>query len=98
MVTSYNHYATLNNSLSQLLNEQGYAIGSLNDLLGDFLGKGLATNHALDHVDTLPWRESVESEYRNLGAANPRRRKLRPKGNNHQHPQCGNAINDQVQG
>jgi hypothetical protein len=43
-------------------------------------------------------RQAIEREHRHMWAADPGRRKLWPEGEDHQHPQSGHPVDDEVEG
>jgi hypothetical protein len=48
-------------------------------LIGNLFRQQLTTRHVANHLSALSRRESVEGEQPHMGAADPRRRELRPE-------------------
>src|SRR5262249_58461622 len=71
--------ATFNYSFGQLLNEQRHTIGTIDDLVGNFSGQRLPTDHTTNHFGALPPEQTVKAEQGHVRAADPGWRKLRPE-------------------
>ena len=82
--------------LGQLLDEQRDAVGAGNDLVHQFCRQRLAGD-AVDHRSTLLPTQAVQSHQRHVWAPKPGRRKFRPKSNEAQGREFGQAIDDQVE-
>ncbi len=83
MIARLGYDAGLDHGLGQLLDEQRHPIGAIDDLIGDLLGQRFVAGHVRDHLSTLPRRQAIEIEQGHVRTADPRRRELRPEGDDH---------------
>jgi len=56
-VAGFHEDSTFDDRLGQLFDEQRYAIGTLDDLVGNLLGQRLAAGQVRDYLDALPRRQ-----------------------------------------
>src|SRR5215813_5308776 len=96
-VVGLREHTTLDDGLRQFLDKQRDAVGAIYDLVGDLLGQDLAAGHVRNHLGTLPKWQAVESEECDVRTAGPRGREFRPEGHDHQDPQGGDSIDEQVE-
>ena len=96
-VSGLRDQSALDHGLGQLFDEQRHAIGAIDDLIGNLTGQRLAAGHPHDHLGALPGRQAVETEQGHLRAAEPRGRELRAEGEDHQDPQGGGPVDEQIQ-
>jgi len=72
----------LQDALCQLLDEQRYAVGAIDDLGDDIVGQCLATGDLLDQYGAVAPVQSTESQHADLRLADPGRLELRAERHN----------------
>ena len=97
-IADFGDEPALDHRLGQFFDEQRYAVGTVDNLLGDLLGQGLARRSRADHLGALPRRQPIERQQGDVWAADPRRRKLRAEGDDREDAVPGHAIDQQIEG
>ena len=88
--------AALQDGLDQLFDEQRHAIGMIDDVAVYLTWQPLAGN-PIGHGNDLRMAQAIEYNGCGIRVARPRRRELRPVGDQQQHRQISNVIDDEVE-
>jgi hypothetical protein len=97
MVSGIGHPSALDDRLGQLLDEQRHTIRTINDLIGNLRGQCLASGYVRDHLGAMPRGQAAEAKQCHVRTADPGRRELRSKCENHQDPQRRGSVYQQIQ-
>ena len=83
---------SLQHSLGHLLDEQGNAVGALDDVLPDARGQYLVADDPVDHgVDVAP-RQPIDGEGGDVWPSDPWRRELRARREDQQYAEARDPV------
>jgi hypothetical protein len=77
--------ARFQHRLCHLLDEQGDAVGALDDVLPDALRQHLVADEVVDHRADFALRQSIDGECSHVRPSDPRRVEFRPERHDQQH-------------
>ena len=97
VIASVGHQARFEHCPGQLLEEQGHAVGTLQDLIQDLGRQRLAAGDLKGHRSPLTPAEAVERQRRHVRLARPRRAELRPVGDHYEDRQATRSLDHHVE-
>jgi hypothetical protein len=80
--------------LGHLLDEQGNAIGTLDDVMADAGWQRLVANDAIDDRSNVTFPQPIQSDERHIRSSDPRWLKVGPECHDQQHPKAANPVDD----
>ena len=80
--------------LGHLLDEQGNAVGALDDVLSDVRRQQLVADDAVDHRADVALRQPIDGEGCHVRPSDPGRIELWPERHDQQHGKAANPVDD----